>query len=697
MVKKMNVRALLAIMLILLAIAPIAPSVHATVTVESQWKQFNYQTTSIVIYDFDGDGVLETVTLPYYIIDNYVVVKSPYPQLDKALLLDANSDGKLELVIYSTQEGVYKVYNGTKEIGEYNLGQGTPVISISRDALAVGNKVLFNMTIYTFNDASQVYPVTANGKLYVLYNSGSRLYIEDTNNNKKTVYDDNIKVIGAKIAGKYAYIIGQPPLGGTIFIKYDLSNGTAQLTGFTTDIEKVWGYLGYEGAFIASAGNEVYKIYQDKVVLIYVGTPLEFDGSYMYIYKNGEIRVYSPYTDKTIKTVALPENMEPTVFGARYPYMAAEYSDGKTYVLSIKPPVGLYLVYPPTVVAGEEFFYSLNTLQATGASLMLDGKKIPIRGHIAVNTTGTHTFTAYATNGIISIEKEYKFEVKPRPLDIELFSSNVPYVFSDFNITIWVYDKINGSKLTDMVCTVVTPTGNKTAQAWTEVPIKLVPEDPTTRKVPISVICGDNRYYARTVHNDTIIANPVPPKLSVEYLGQGTLKVYFTSPDKTVNAEGAVKVYIDGKYITQEPVPATISGIPTGNHSILLEYIPNTPVFSPVMYNLKVSYYGNISQVPPQFTEQVITADVVHVINRTKPVTQTVTQTKYLNQTVPVEIPTFSMKDGIIVLTLGLVAGIAVGYGAAALRNKPSEIEETYEEPQRNTGRKEGEVELDNP
>lgn len=658
------------------------------------WIKYNINATSIVEYDFDHDGTPEVVVLPDYAIDNFVEISSPYPKLPNATLVDISGDGRLDLVLYAPNSGLYLVYNGTRQLGKYQLPVGTPLVNTERTAVAVGNTVLYHLKLYRFNQTSDVYPVSGGSKLFVLYKKDGKLYVSDVDGNSKLVYPDNITIIGASERLGVINILGKSPLGGTLFISYDTNSNTTKISGFTTEIDKVWMYDDYYDAFIASYKDNVYEVSKDKILLIYKGTPIGSMEGDIFIYKDGKVYIYDPTTRSVDWEITLPINEKPEMFSAQYPYVSLTYGNGTVYVLSTKPTIGFDFYYPQKVMVGEPFKYKLLVDEGLDASVLLDGKEVPVTGTATVKTVGKHEFTVYVTNGVVTVEKNYTFEATPRPIDILLYSNDTPLAFSDFNMTVRTYDGVNGNEVVT-TCTITTPTDNISTESWKFFNIKLEPVD-NNGTIPIKVVCGGNTYYKKTVHTDSITLKPVPPKLRLEYLGKGVIKILLESPDSTVQATGTGQLYIDGNYITQEPLPITITNMTEGNHTIILKYIPDTPIFEPTIYNLTVTYYANSINVPPEYREHVITADVVKTINQTRTITETVTktQTKTTTQYKKIEVPTLDEKNGIIILTIGLIAGLSIGYVYATIRNRPKPEIDNYK-PSSQTSSENSDVELE--
>ena len=663
------------ILLIALTLSIIAPAipVHAQ-TPGNTWREYSFPSTGIVAYDADGDGNVEILALPYYMIDNYVQVSSPYEQYEHGMLVDVNSDGVKELVLYNNA-GDYLVYSGPKLLKHFYLGTGAPIVDLSGEAIAVGNRVLFNMTVYTFPDAAntQVYPIVADGSLYVVYVKGS-LYLEDTEGHKWTVYRDEIEPLGAVLAQGTLYLLGKAPLGGTVFIKYKL-NGTAQVWGFTAELKRAIMWIPYDDAFIAEGvSGDIYRVKFNTLVLENTGSVLGYDDRYVYLYQDGKVYVYSPITKTTLTTIILPEPAKPDVFGGHYPYISVSYGK-KTYALILKPLPSAYLIMPSTVTVGEKTYYRLDVYEAEEASLTVNGTLIPLEGYITFNQTGTYVFTASMSNGVITVTKTFKIRVVPRPLVLSVRVLGNAVAYQSGKIMIEAIDGLNGSKVESIYCKVFLP-GNQTltAKPWEELSVKFIPPSDNYLNMPMSVKCGDNKYYKETAYSISIPLQPTTAKIKADYLGNGTIEITFISlacPSKTV--PGEVNVYLDGKFISHGDVPYVLHGLTPGNHTVTVEFVPRLPVYRPAKYTLHVTYYANVSEVPSELVGKVQIADRVKVINNTVVKTKTVTVPKPIH----IKEPVLDTRKAIMFFAIGLAAGFFAGFATHLLTSGRGEKAKT--------------------
>lgn len=626
----------------------------------STWKQYGFNSSGFVVYDFDGDGALELLALPSYVIDNYVAIRSPYPTASSGFTVDWDLDGREELVLQYMS--TYYVFRGMTALTSYSI-PGKLVIDQYRKAFAVGNTVIYNSTTIVFHDATPpVFPITSDKRLYVIYLSGTSLRILDNTGWNVTVYAGDIsEILGVGMYFGKFYVLGKARTGGSILLVYDAYQRAVSVTGFTIEFDKAVLFVAYSEAFIATSGSNVYRVYRDRAVLEYIGDVLFFDGSYMYIYRseNNTLDVYSPALSTVVKTYYLP--VAPMVLGGRHPVIG--FSDGsRTYVFVDAPPIVISLYAPSTVYAGEKFFYSLDVRNAVDYTLLLNGQPIPTTGYLTLNASGGYLFKASASNGIITEEREYIVKVLPRPISIRLRVEGVPRAFEDATMLVEVTDVRTGASITDTTCRVTVGSQQFDIAPWSRFTATLTPTSLTTNNIPVSIRCGDGSYYESKEHQTLVFAYSSSPQLDVEYLGEGTLRVRLIAKDNKTEATGLVDIYVNERYVGRQSLPATITSIPPGENVIMLRYQPTQLVFAPSTYTLKVVYYENASSVPPELLSTVLLADVVKVVN----VTETIEVPTPV--TVPVEVPVeVPVLDATLTMVIaggataaGLVAGIFI-------------------------------------
>jgi len=671
-------KAVLVLSIIILSIT--MGSLLAVADTGGAWKEYSFISTSIVSYDVDKDGVVELLALPYYMIDNYVQVRSPYAQYEHGMLVDVNLDGVKELVLYNNA-GDYLIYNGTTLLKHFNLGAGTPIVDLTGRAIAVGNKVLFNMTVYSFPDAGQVYPVVAGNKLYVVYEAGNKLYLEDTDGNKWEVYNDAIEPLGAILSYNKLYIVGKAPLGGTVFIKYTI-NGTAQVSGFTTDLVRVIKWIPSDEAFIAEGENNIYRVKFYSLVLENTGTVIGYDDQYIYLYRDGEIVVYNPTTKTTVEKIETPEPRRPDVFGGTYPYMGVVYGN-KTYIAVLKPEPVVVLIIPSKLTVGEPTYYRVDAANAEDVTLSVNGTVLPLEGYITVNESGKYVFTVSASNGLITYTKTYIVEAEPRPLVLSIKVLGPAVAYENGRIVVEALDGLNGSKVENIYCKLSVPDNlTLTIMPWKPVNITFIPPSDKELNVPISVTCGDGKYYRKTTYQIDIPVQPNVARIKTDYLSNGKIRISFVSLRGNQTVPGEVNVYLDGEFVSHGDVPYILSGLTPGNHTIIVEFVPRLQAYKPAKYTLKLTYYENVSEVPSEVLSTVQIADRVKVINNTVVKTETVTVPKpvYVERKV---VDTFM---SLYLFAIGLVGGGVTGfvirhitYGRGKKGKKPG-VEEELEE-----------------
>lgn len=644
------------LLLAMLLMASGSVSVLTASVQNPQWKAYDFVSKYFAVYDFDGDGVQELIAFPSNVIDNYVVLSTPYPKGDAGYTLDLDLDGVNELVVQ--QSSTFYIYKGMNAVTSYFLPGQVNIDPWGR-ALAVGNTVIYNMTTYTFRDAtSPVFPITVTNRLYVVYLSGSVLKISDHTGWSVNVYSGNmVSILGVGLYLGNFYVLGRTLYGDSVLIVYNTYSGSTSVTGFTIPFDKVVTFITLSQSFIATSGENVYRIYTDRAVLEYIGDVLWFDGSYMYIYREeGVVDVYAPAFSRNITSLPVPS--KPVTLGGRYPLVA--FSDGnKTYVLVDLPPIIMRLTAPSTVYAGEKFMYYLDVYNAENYTLLFNGVPIPTQGYMTINVSGTYKFTASATNGVLTETIEQIIQVQPRPITIRIYISGIPRAFSESLLTVRVTDVLNGAAVRDTSCTL--KLGNESprvVEPWIGTPVMLTPMELSKNLASVEIVCGDNKYYKQTVYKDTIFLYAASVTPDIEYLGEGTIRVRMLAPDNQTEAPGSIQVYINEEYVGTQPLPALITGIPAGNSTVRIRYMPNVLTFAPATYTFEVTYYKNASDVPEEFRASLLVADVVEYINVTQTIEVPTTVTVPVQ--VPVEVPVLDT-----VLTL-VIAGGATAAGAAA-------------------------------
>ncbi|MEM4570230.1 MAG: hypothetical protein QXE66_02865 [Desulfurococcaceae archaeon] len=652
----------------------------------SQWRQYEFRSTCIVVYDFDEDGHLEIIALPDYVIDNYVLLPSPYPPADCGFTVDYDLDGAPELVL--VQADVYAVYRGMRLIAQHEL-TGRLVLDPRGRAFAVGNTVVFNSTVIKVEGATTVFPLTVGNKLYVVYQSGLYAVIDDLSGWRRTVYMGGAEILGVGYAMYQFYILGRIREVGSVLVVYDHIKGNATLIGYPHEFERVVIFL--LGEFLATSGEYLYRVSPSAAVLEYVGNVLHSDGDLVYVQRGSLLEVYSPVTRGTVISLELPAT--PAVFGGRYPFIA--FSDGsRTYAYVALPPITVLFWAPPRVYVGEVFEYRAYVYNAIDYTVLLNDAPVPPSGRIALNRSGVHVFTVYATNGVVSVTREYRVTAIPRPLTILLFISGVTRAYATVNLTVRVYDRASWtpSEVRGLMCRVNVSGVDYVAESWTPITVQLLPASLSRAEARVSVRCGDGDYYEETTYETTVSLYPVQPVLQAEYLGEGTLRVFLVSPDGSTMAPGTIEVFLNYTRLGVYTLPATLTGIPPGTHMVTIYYYSTVPVFSSTTYTLSVTYHEDVSAISSETTEVLHVADVVRYVTVTETVragdvlvptvetvivTETVKATKEI--TVPikevVEISTLDVPRAITAAATGVVAGITIGVLLAWFKYRKKEKE----------------------
>lgn len=627
-----------------------------------QWRQYEFRSTCIVVYDFDEDGHLEIIALPGNVIDNYVSIPSPYPPADCGFTVDYDLDGAPELVL--VHAGLYAVYRGMTLVAQHAL-TGRLVLDPNGRAFAVGNTVVFNSTVIEVESATTLHPLTVGSRLYVVYQSGLYAVIDDLSGWRRTVYTGGAEILGVGYSTGRFYILGRARAGGSVLVVYDAHTGNTTVTGFVLEFDRVVLFLPFTGEFLATSGDYLYRVSQTAALLEYTGRTLHSDGLYVYVQRGSALEVYSPALRSAVASIELPA--EPAVLGGRYPFIA--FSDGsRTYAYVALPPITAAFSAPSRVYVGEVFEYRAYVQNSVDYAVLLNGAPVPPSGRASLNRSGVHVFTVYATNGVVSVTREHRVTAVPRPLTILIFISGVARAYATVNLTVQVYDRVFGGEVRGLECRVNVSGVDYVAESWTPIAVQLLPESLSRAETRVSVRCGDGDYYEETTYETTVPLYPVPPVLLVEYLGEGTLRVIPVSPDGSAPAPGTVEVHVDGRRLGAFAAPATITGIPPGNRTVTVRYYPTVPVFASAFYQLSVFYYEDVTAVPPEVEEVLHVADVVRTVTETVEVTREVPVPVTVAE--PVEVPTLSVPAATATGAAGAAAGALAVLLAQRLRRR---------------------------
>jgi len=658
-----------------IAIAILALALASVVSIFAQstasWREYKFSSTGIIVYDFDNDTVDEIILLPNYVIDNYAVIDSPYARYPHGLLIDADFDGEKELVLYN-DEGHYVVYKYFQKLAEFDLGPGTPVLDLTYTAIAVGNRVFFNMTVYTFNEATSVYPIVSWGRLYILYTCNNSICLKNVRWNQNwVVYNKSMDILGAFITNDVLYMLVRLELGGALLIKYSLYDESLKLIGFTVPISKVLARTYYTPGFIVEGLDGIYRLTESSIVLIAFGRVLNYDNNFIYVYNGSLVNIISLQSQTTIAMLRLPMKKPPDIIGGRYPYIGCAYGD-TTYLLILKPEPYAYIVLPNRAMVGERVYYELRTYNANDASLMVNGTLIPIKGNIVFNRTGTYVFTASVSNGIVTKSVSATIQVEPRLISISFRAIDTPVAFEVGRAVVEVYDAFTKNRIDDISCNVSVGRDTLTVFPWSEFYMRFTPEANTTR-AQVKIVCGDNIRFKVTEYSVSVPLQPNVANIKIDYPSPSTLVIFAVFNDMIV--PGKAYIYVDNELVAYANLPYTLSLQP-GEHRVVVEFTPAILLFKPTRYIVSVKYYSNISEVPAELRTSVFVADRVVVTNRTEVQVETVTVPKPIY----IERPT---TDIMLTIIAGAVCGAGGFVTGMMLRKRTAktakhEVEEEY-------------------
>jgi len=659
---------LIVMTIILVSLLPYSVLVSA-----DSWVHYPYSVSSIIPYDFDGDNITELVALPSYVVDNFAVLDSPYPKYKYGLVLDADYDGILDIVLYN-DAGNYVIYNGLRKLGEFSLGNGSVVSDLTYKAMAVNNRVLFGMKVYTFN-GSNVYPVVDRGNLYAVYRCDEYICLEDTLGKVTRIYAANTVIVGAYMNFFTLYVFGNGVNGG-VLIKYSLFNNTLTITGYQTSIKRVISVIS-SNAFLVEGDEGVYTVTDEYALLVVPGRLLGYNMNYLFMYYRNKLNIVKIPGYIPVKSVYLPKSELPIIVNGAYPYVVCVYDDG-LYLLSFAPDPSIYVNIPSTTTVGEKTYYSVYAYDAKELYVSVDGIPVPQSGHIVFNTTGKHVFTVSASNGVKTVSLTREIYVYPRPISIYLRVLNTPEAFKTVRAVVDVTDTISGSIVNDISCTVMIRNETISVKAGAEFNILLIPDGDST-SLPVYMVCGDNEKYKQTAQTQIIKLEPTVADLDIKYPSPGSIEIILRKMD--VVASGTAYIVIDGKGI-QTTLPNKINITP-GTHTIDIYFAPSSPIFRNAEYHVKLNYYADITSITTSTETTVLVADKVETVTVTMTTPTTVIQRidGGGGNTTQSSDSTLSIIMGLGGLGGGLVVGYLIrGMSRKKKTTKVNELEVVYEE-----------------
>ena len=630
------------------------------------WIKYTVHATAAVVYDVDGDGVDEVILLPGYVLDNYVLIKSPYPPMPHGLLVDLDWDGSPELVLYNDR-GDCLVFKGMRLVHSFVLGK-PPATDMERRTLVAGNLVVWKNNTWRVEDAVHLVPVVAGDKVYAVYNNGTHLLIADPSGARQVIYNDNLEPLAAYAQDNKVFILARARTG-VVYIVYDMASGAVRMTGYSIPVSRVYAFTG--DGFLVEALGKLYRITSRGAVLEYAGKPLYYDGRYIYIRLGGRLAVYDPTLRRTVYSSRIPPSCR--VAGS-YPTLALVCRD-KVLVLSRIPEPFIEIDVPRNVLVGIPVHYRVTVKGATNYTILLDGKPVPPAGRIVFNHTGVHVITVSAANGPVTVTENATIKVHARPIKISLRFLAPPTPYKTTRLVVETRDALRNVRV-DTVCRLRIGRTMLLARSWKPVNITIIPGSINDTVIRVDAGCGGDGVYKETWYKTVIPLEPVEPEVHVDYLGGGKVRLALTVPsNNSAVVPGVVQVYVDGRLVA-DTNPAIFKVSP-GRHHVLVIFEPASRQFARTRYGFNIEYYYNVSEIPANRSATILVAD--------RPVTRTVTvrvgggSESTRTVTVTVRVPTTSTTPDLAACLISGIVGVAGGY-LLARRRKTTPREEEEEE-----------------
>jgi len=612
----------------------------------SMWVHFNITPTSAVYYDYDNDGIDETV-LPSAIIKGYSLIPSPYPPLPYVAKADLLGTRINYLIMYGN--GTLHIYDGLREVQNFTVPNVEPIIT--PNAFAFGNTIVWSNKTYTIKgNFTNIIPVADTNHLYATYyRDGYLRLLNVVTGNEISIYGNLLPLYGA-LEGNYAYIVATTQNDSLAVIKYEIGN-SSEIGIYAVDPSTVFGFSPIAEAFYVKADNRLYLASPEYLLLLSDWEPISSDSEYIYLYKENTVAVFDISTENIVAILQLPINEKPS-FVIGYPKPIVVFPDNGTYILYMGAPISITFYGSSSAMAGTLYQFNVSIAPSgTHYSIKVDGLPIsPSNTTIVFKKVGYHNITVYATGGIITIEKTFSVYIYPRTLNVTLEVINPPMANTPIIINVRTLD---GNTPVVLPCSVTLPSGD-------------VVNGTTNDNITIPIGVPESSYYAITVSiTGDMYGNiqipykipvvPIPVKPTISFLGNGTFQIDMMSSIGNTLVNGTIKIYNESGLIYSGTTPGVIHFGNAGNYTLTVSFYPNNQyAFKTESMNIYITYLGEQETIPDTNGTQVLAVD--HIINETKTVILNHTITEKVTGSVPK--PTLDTRAAIIFFAVGMGAGI---------------------------------------
>ena len=613
--------------------------------IDNKWVEYNYTATQLVSYDVDGDGRPEVLALPYYVIDDYAVLASPYPKIPYGYVVGSY------LVLYDNSHAY--VFEHTKQLLALNLS--SMYLTPDKDAVVINNEIAVTPT--------GILRVPGRQDAVYAYGGGKVVAVYPVDNGTAVVLGNETRVVpvrGVPVAagfdGEKVFIIINA-IENSVLVSYSIVTGAVATTGLPMTLQPAFIlYFSPAGKFfVIKLSDGIYKLAPGGISLISPCDPITISARYAVCRTPRSVYVYDLQTLMPIVVEEPPVNPSRIVSAVARPLAL---STGSSIYVYYNVPLPIVSINVDKVAyAGDKVSYNVIANRGWNVSVFIDSVPVKPSGYYVFDKAGVHVIRAIVSNGIVTVSEKANITVLPRPIDVGLTVVGTPRAFDYAVVRPTVFDHITGRQV-HTNCTITVPgVGTIKTEAWRDTKIVLL-----RPLEPVKVACGGDGFYQMSSISARISPfTPAAPRIEVMYEGSYRLRVVAYGFNGT--APGKLLIKIGAEEITMEnPAEITLPG--PGSYSLSITFRPESPLYSAITTTVNIT-------IPKSPITQEQLAKIEKEYSKVLAVTveKTVTKTKVVPKVVTVKSKSTHGAGTRNLVVAGAVVGAALaGVALVALR-----------------------------
>lgn len=636
----------LVVFILLATIIALSATSAAFRLINNKWVEYNYTSTQLLSYDVDGDGKPEILALPYYVIDDYAVLASPYPRAPNGYVTAPY------LILFDNSH-VY-VYKHTKQVLSANLTS----IYVTPDKEAV---VINNMLAVT---PAGIQRVPGRPDAVYAYGSGKVIAVYPGDNGTVVVVGNKtitLPVRGVPVAagfdGERVFAIVNA-IENSVLVTYNIKTGEIATTGLPMTLQpsSILYFSPTGKFFVVKLSDGIYKLAPGGISIISPCDPITIESQYAVCRSPKSIYVYDLQTMMPIVVASPPVPPDRIVSATANPLAISIGS--RIYVYYNVPLPIVSINVDKVAYAGDKVSYNVIANRGWNVSVFIDSVPVRPSGYYIFDSSGVHTIRAIVSNGVVTVSESANITVLPRPIDVGISVVGTPKAFGYAVIRVTAFDHITGKQV-HTNCTIDVPgVGVVKTESWRDT--KIVLARPLE---PVKVICGGDGFYQRSSISARISPfAPAIPRIGIMYEGSYRFKIVAYGFNGTP-APGKLLIRIGTEEITMEnPAEITLGG--PGTYTISVTFRPESPLYSATTFTINVTIPKN-----PVSQEQLSKMEKEYSKVLAVTVEKTVTKTRVVPKIVTVK-PRHAKSPGTrnLVVAGVVVAGALAGVGLLLIR-----------------------------